>query len=193
METANSCNYDLMTQVDRRENKVLKGSLWFISFRERKWIPTKMLWPAIQKIIQGSLKWASELSQFTAYQSIVGYCSLKTANSDMQLWSYDACWSTRKQSAERKSVVCIFPRKEVDPDQNAVTSYSKDNSRKPISRLMNCLSLSSVCLELKRNRFDLAVVKEFFSPWSELAKARKRPKEMLERFVLLNSVCFSLT
>ena len=89
-------------------------------------------------------------------------------------------------------MVYIFPGKEVDPDQNAVTSYSKDNSRKPINRLMNCLSLSSVCLELKSNRFDLAVVKEFFSPWSELAKARKHPKEMLERFVLLNSVCFSL-
>ena len=177
METANSCNYDLMTQVDRRQNKVLKGSLWFISFRERKWIPTKMLWPAIQKIIQGSLKWASELSQFTAYQSIVGYCSLETANSDMQLWSYDACWSTRKQSAERKSVVCIFPRKEVDPDQNAVTSYSKNNSRKPISRLMNCLSLSSVCLELKRNRFDLAVVKEFFLHglnWPKPENTRKK-------------------
>ena len=51
----------------------------------------------------------------------------------MQLWSYDASWSARKQSAVRKSVVYIFPRKEVDPNQNAVTSYSKDNSKKPKS------------------------------------------------------------
>ena len=43
LETANSCNYDLMMRVDQRENKALKGSLWFISFRERKWILTKML------------------------------------------------------------------------------------------------------------------------------------------------------
>ena len=79
-------------------------------------------------------------------------------------------------------MVYIFPGKEVDPDQNAVTSYSKDNSRKPISRLMNCLSLSSVCLELKSNRFDLAVVKEFFSPWSELAKARKTTERNVGAF-----------
>ena len=39
----------------------------------------------------------------------------------------------RKQSAEGNSVVYIFPRKEVDLDQNAVTSYSKDNSKKPKS------------------------------------------------------------
>ena len=55
LETANSCNYDLMMRADQRENKVLKGSLWFISFRERRWILTKMLQPAIQKIIRGSL------------------------------------------------------------------------------------------------------------------------------------------
>ena len=74
-------------------------------------------------------------------------------------------------------MVYIFPGKEVDPDQNAVTSYSKDNSRKPISRLMNCLSLSSVCLELKSNRFDLAVVKEFFLHglnWPKPENTRKK-------------------
>ena len=38
-----------------------------------------------------------------------------------------------KQSAEGNSVVYILPRKEVDLDQNAVTSYSKDNSKKPKS------------------------------------------------------------
>ena len=92
-----------------------------------------MLWPAIQKIIQGSLKWASELSQSTAYQSIVGYCSMETANSCNYDLMIDACWSMRKQSAEGNSVVYIFPRKEVDLDQNAVTSYSKDNSKKPKS------------------------------------------------------------
>ena len=43
LETANSCNYDLMMRADQRENKALNGSLWFISFRERKWILTKML------------------------------------------------------------------------------------------------------------------------------------------------------
>ena len=30
LETENSCNYDLMMRVDQRENKALKGSLWFI-------------------------------------------------------------------------------------------------------------------------------------------------------------------
>ena len=72
----------------------------------------------------------SELSQSTAYQNIVGYCSLETANS----CNYDLMMvvDQRENKVLKGSlVVYIFRRKEVDPNQNAVTSYSKDNSRKP--------------------------------------------------------------
>ena len=75
-------------------------------------------------------KSASELSQSTAYQSIVGYCSSETANSG----NYDLMMvvDQREIKALKGSlVVYIFRRKKVDPNQNGVTSYSKDNSRKP--------------------------------------------------------------
>ena len=58
------------------------------------------------------------------------YCSMETANS----CNYDLIMHVdqrEKKSSVGKSVVYIFPKKEVDPYQNAVTSYSKDNSRKP--------------------------------------------------------------
>ena len=108
LETANSCNYDLMMRADQRENKVLKGSLWFISFRERRWILTKMLRPAIQKIIRGSLSRPVNCLSPLRTKALLGTVPWKRQL--MQLWSYNACWSTRKQSAERKSVVYIFPR-----------------------------------------------------------------------------------
>ena len=82
--------------------------------------------------------YVSKLWDYFWFDSLVGDCVPKHnwvlfhGNGKlMQLWSYDASWSARKQSAVRKSVVYIFPRKEVDPNQNAVTSYSKDNSKKP--------------------------------------------------------------
>ena len=43
-------------RADQRENKALKGSLWFISFRETGEVdPDQNAVTAIQKIIQGSL------------------------------------------------------------------------------------------------------------------------------------------
>ena len=105
-------------------------------------------------------KSACELSQSTAYQSIVGYCSLETANS----CNYDLMMRVdqREIKALKGSLWFIYFREtgEVDSDQNAVTGYSKDNSRKPKSP--GELSQFFIYFQLRNNHSDLAVVKEFF-------------------------------
>ena len=79
--------------VDQRENKTLKGSLWFVSFRE-------------------TCEVDPDQNAVTSYSKVPKHCWVLFLGNGklMQLWSYDACWSTRKQSAERKSVVYISPR-----------------------------------------------------------------------------------
>ena len=170
LETANSCNCDLMMRADQRENKVLKGSLWFISFRERRWILTKMLRPAIQKIIRGSLSPLVNCLSPLRTKALLGTVPWKRqTHAIMILW----CVLINEKTKRWKEVCGLSFREtgEVDPDQNAVTGYSKDNSRKPKSP--GELSQFFIFLQLRNNHSDLAVVKEFFLHSLNWLKPRK--------------------
>ena len=172
LETANSCNCDLMMRADQRENKVLKGSLWFISFRERRWVLTKMLRPAIQKIIRGSLSPLVICLSPLRTKALLGTVPWKRqTHAIMILWSMRV--DQRENKALKGSLWFISFREtgEVDPDQNAVTGYSKDNSRKPKSP--GELSQFFIFLQLRNNHSDLAVVKEFFLHSLNWLKPRK--------------------
>ena len=71
----------LLLCVDQRENKTLKMKSVVYIFPREEVDPDQNAVISYLKVNSRKPKPACELSQSTAYQSIVGYCSLETANS----------------------------------------------------------------------------------------------------------------